>query len=295
MQYICNICPHKCSVMRDDISGNGFCGMPALPVVARAAKHYWEEPCISGTNGSGTIFFSGCTLKCCFCQNYSISSEIFGKQISIEQLADIFKRLQDDGAHNINLVSATQFVPAITEAFKIFKPSIPIVYNCGGYESVETIKLLSEYVDIWLPDLKYSSNELGKKYSKVYDYFDIASQAIKIMAQLTPENIFDENGIMQKGLIIRHLILPGNTKNSINVLNWIKSEMPQGIMVSLMSQYTPCGKIEQYNELQRRITRREYDKVLNTLFELELENGFVQDLSSAKEEYIPPFDLTGIE
>lgn len=295
MQYICNICPHKCSVMRDDTSGNGFCSMPALPVVARAAKHYWEEPCISGTNGSGTIFFSGCTLKCCFCQNYSISSENFGKQISIKQLAAIFKKLQDDGAHNINLVSATQFVPAIIEAFKIFRPSIPIVYNCSGYESVDTIKLLSEYIDIWLPDLKYSSNELGIKYSKVSDYFDIASKAIKTMAKLTPENIFDEDGIMQKGLIIRHLILPGNTKNSINVLNWIKSEMPQGIMVSLMSQYTPCGNIEKYNELHRRITRREYDKVLNTLFELELENGFVQDLSSAKEEYIPPFDLTGIE
>lgn len=294
MQYICNTCPHKCNIVRNDIVGNGFCAMPALPIVARAAKHYWEEPCISGTNGSGTIFFSGCTLKCCFCQNYSISSENFGKQISIENLAKIFEKLQNDGAHNINLVSATQFVPAIIDAFKMFRPSIPVVYNCGGYESVETIKSLSEYVDIWLPDLKYSSNELGKKYSKVSNYFDIASKAIKTMSQITPENIIDDNGIMQKGLIIRHLILPGNTKNSIDVLKWIKSEMPQGIMVSLMSQYTPCGNISQFNELQRRITRREYDKVLNTLFELGLETGFVQDLSSAKEEYIPPFDLTGV-
>ena len=294
MQYICNTCPHKCNIVRNNIVGNGFCAMPALPIVARAAKHYWEEPCISGTNGSGTIFFSGCTLKCCFCQNYSISSENFGKQISIENLAKIFEKLQNDGAHNINLVSATQFVPAIIDAFKMFRPSIPVVYNCGGYESVETIKSLSEYVDIWLPDLKYSSNELGKKYSKVSNYFDIASKAIKTMSQITPENIIDDNGIMQKGLIIRHLILPGNTKNSINVLKWIKSEMPQGIMVSLMSQYTPCGNISQFNELQRRITRREYDKVLNTLFELGLETGFVQDLSSAKEEYIPPFDLTGV-
>lgn len=294
MQYICNTCPHKCNIVRNDIVGNGFCAMPALPIVARAAKHYWEEPCISGTNGSGTIFFSGCTLKCCFCQNYSISSENFGKQISIENLAKIFEKLQNDGAHNINLVSATQFVPAIIDAFKIFRPSIPVVYNCGGYESVETIKALSEYVDIWLPDLKYSSNELGKKYSKVSNYFDIASKAIKTMSQITPENIIDDKGIMKKGLIIRHLILPGNTKNSIDVLKWIKSEMPQGIMVSLMSQYTPCGNIAEFNELQRRITRREYDKVLNTLFELGLETGFVQDLSSAKEEYIPPFDLTGI-
>ena len=294
MQYICNTCPHKCNIVRNDIVGNGFCAMPALPIVARAAKHYWEEPCISGTNGSGTIFFSGCTLKCCFCQNYSISSENFGKQISIENLAAIFKKLQDDGAHNINLVSATQFVPAIIDAFKIFRPSIPVVYNCGGYESVETIKALSEYVDIWLPDLKYSSSELGKKYSKVSNYFDIASKSIKTMSQITPENIIDDKGIMKKGLIIRHLILPGNTKNSIDVLKWIKSEMPQGIMVSLMSQYTPCGNIAEFNELQRRITRREYDKVLNTLFELGLETGFVQDLSSAKEEYIPPFDLTGI-
>ena len=202
--------------------------------------------------------------------------------------------MQNDGAHNINLVSATQFVPAIIDAFKIFRPCIPVVYNCGGYESVETIKALSEYVDIWLPDLKYSSNELGKKYSKVSNYFDIASKAIKTMSQITPENIIDDKGIMKKGLIIRHLILPGNTKNSIDVLKWIKSEMPQGIMVSLMSQYTPCGNIAEFNELQRRITRREYDKVLNTLFELGLETGFVQDLSSAKEEYIPPFDLTGI-
>ena len=294
MQYICNTCPHKCNIVRNDIVGNGFCAMPALPIVARAAKHYWEEPCISGTNGSGTIFFSGCTLKCCFCQNYSISSENFGKQISIENLAKIFEKLQNDGAHNINLVSATHFVPAMIDAFKIFRPSIPVVYNCGGYESVETIKALSEYVDIWLPDLKYSSNELGKKYSKVSNYFDIASKAIKTMSQITPENIIDDKGIMKKGLIIRHLILPGNTKNSIDVLKWIKSEMPQGIMVSLMSQYTPCGNIAEFNELQRRITRREYDKVLNTLFELGLETGFVQDLSSAKEEYIPPFDLTGI-
>lgn len=294
MQYICNTCPHKCNIVRNDIVGNGFCAMPALPIVARAAKHYWEEPCISGTNGSGTIFFSGCTLKCCFCQNYSISSENFGKQISIENLAKIFEKLQNDGAHNINLVSATQFVPAIIDAFKIFRPCIPVVYNCGGYESVETIKALSEYVDIWLPDLKYSSNELGKKYSKVSNYFDIASKSIKTMSQITPENIIDDKGIMKKGLIIRHLILPGNTKNSIDVLKWIKSEMPQGIMVSLMSQYTPCGNIAEFNELQRRITRREYDKVLNTLFELGLETGFVQDLSSAKEEYIPPFDLTGI-
>ena len=163
MQYICNTCPHKCNIVRNNIVGNGFCAMPALPIVARAAKHYWEEPCISGTNGSGTIFFSGCTLKCCFCQNYSISSENFGKQISIENLAKIFEKLQNDGAHNINLVSATQFVPAIIDAFKMFRPSIPVVYNCGGYESVETIKSLSEYVDIWLPDLKYSSNELGIK------------------------------------------------------------------------------------------------------------------------------------
>lgn len=293
-EQLCQICPRKCGAVRNDKVGHGACKMPSVPVCARAGLHYWEEPCISGKNGSGTIFFSGCVLQCRFCQNYQISKQNFGKPISIDRLAEIFRELEEMGANNINLVSGTHFVPQIINALDKYKPNIPIVYNCGGYELVQTIEMLADYVDIWLPDLKYASNELGKKYSGVGDYFDVAARAIEKMASLCGENVLDDNGIMQKGMIIRHLILPANTKNSIAVLDWIKQNMPPQTMVSLMSQYTPCGDIAEFPELNRRITRREYDKVVGHMLDIGLLNGYVQDKSSAKEEYIPAFDLTGL-
>lgn len=293
-EQLCQICPRKCGAIRNDKIGYGFCKMPSVPVCARAGLHYWEEPCISGKSGSGTIFFSGCVLQCRFCQNHQISKQNFGKPISVDRLAEIFRELENQGANNINLVSGTHFARQIINALDKYKPNIPIVYNCGGYESVETIEMLADYVDIWLPDLKYASNELGKKYSGVGDYFDVATKAIAKMASLCGENQFDDNGIMQKGMIIRHLILPANTKNSIAVLNWIKQNMPPQTLVSLMSQYTPCGDIAEFPELNRRITRREYDKVVGHMLDIGLLDGYVQDKSSAKEEYIPAFDLTGL-
>lgn len=290
----CHLCPRNCGVRRDETAGNGFCGMGANPVVARAALHFWEEPCISGTRGSGTVFFTGCSLKCVFCQNYQISTQkSVGKSVSVTQLADIFQRLIEQGAHNINLVNPTHFASMIAEALKLRPISVPVVYNSGGYESLETLKMLDGLVDIYLPDLKYADNDLGKKYSGAADYFAVASAAILEMANQTGAAQFDSDGILQRGTIVRHLILPGNTRNSIAVLNWLKSNLPQGVLVGLMAQYIPCGKALDYPEINRKITRREFEKVQNCLFDLGLD-GFVQDLSSAKLSFIPPFNLEGV-
>lgn len=266
--------------------------MGYLPKVARIAPHMWEEPCISGTVGSGAVFFSGCTLRCVFCQNYEISTKNKGVVISIERLSEEFRRLEAMGVHNINLVSPTPYVEAIISALDIYMPSIPIVYNCSGYEDVTTLKRLEGYVDIFLPDFKYSDNELARKYSSAPDYVQVATGAVGEMLRQVGKPEFDENGIMVKGLIIRHLVLPNHTKNSIGVIN-ILNENYDDFMVSLMGQYVPLGRANEYDKLSRKITRREYDKVKNYLFDLGID-GFVQELESADKKYVPKWNYEAL-
>lgn len=289
----CRLCPRKCGADRYDETG--FCGCGAELRAAKAYLHMWEEPCISGKNGSGAIFFSGCCLKCCFCQNYKISSEGFGRIISENRLAEIFLELQENGAHNINLVSPTQFVPRIISALELCrgKLNVPVIYNTGGYERVETLKMLEGYVDVYLPDLKYYSGDLAEKYSGARDYFEYASAALKEMYRQVGEYKI-KDGIMRRGMIIRHLALPSCRRDSENVLEWISENFPKdGILISLMSQYTPLYKSSEHKELSRRISTFEYNFVLNRANELGLE-GFMQERSSAKEEYTPEFDFYGI-
>ena len=290
----CKLCPRECGA--DRTVGTGFCGGGLLPRAAKAYLHMWEEPCISGTRGSGTVFFSGCSLKCCFCQNYRISAENFGEEITIERLSEIFIGLQNNGAHNINLVSAAHYVPQIISALDLCRDRlrIPVVYNSGGYEKTETIEMLKGYADIFMPDLKYFSSELSEKYSSAPDYYEYASKAIKKMIELAGKPCFDENGIMQSGVIIRHLTLPSHRRDSEAVLQKIYELYGnESFLLSLMSQYTPFYKSSQYKEINRRISTYEYDKVSALAAELGFK-GYMQERSSAKEEYTPDFDLKGI-
>lgn len=289
---ICNICPRECGVDRSVTTG--VCGMPEGFVVARAAKHLWEEPCISGTNGSGTVFFSGCTLKCVFCQNYSISTENYGKEISDARLMEIFDSLIEQGVHNINLVNPTHYATRLAKVLKEYNSPVPVVYNTGGYEKAETLKQLDGLIDIYLPDLKYIDEEKSRKYSKAPNYFSFAYDAIKEMIRQTGSPVLDKNGIMKKGTIIRHLILPKNTNQSIAVIDWLEENVPNDTYISLMSQYTPIVHSETYPELNRKITEREYLKVLSHLMDSGFENIFTQEILSAQEEFIPEFDLTGV-
>ena len=289
----CELCPRRCGARREALAGGGRCGMGADAVVARAALHFWEEPCISGTRGSGAVFFTGCPLGCAYCQNYSISTEkAVGKRVSPHELSEIFRRLEEQGAHNINLVTPTHFVPAILEAISIRRPSIPVVYNCGGYENIETLKLLEGSVDIFLPDFKYMEPELAASLSGAPDYPETAAAAVREMVRQTGPAVCDESGILRRGTIVRHLILPGHTRNSIAVLDWLAENLP-GTPVSLMAQYVPCGKAAKTPPFDRRITRREYEKVQRRLFDLDLD-GYVQERESASKDYIPPFDLSGV-
>ena len=293
--FICNLCPRKCNTQRKALTdnGKGFCNMGENPVIARAALHFWEEPPISGTNGSGTVFFSGCNLKCVFCQNENISSDCFGKEITIERLKEIYYELINQGAHNINLVTGTHFINAIAKSLDETL-SVPVVYNCGGYESINSLKLLENKVQIYLPDLKYADNDLAIRYSDAPDYFDIATSAIKEMFRQVGPYKFDENGIMTKGVIIRHLILPNHLENTKRVIDWVKETFDEGdVLFSLMSQFTP-NKSCKIPELSRRLTQDEYDEIEDYLFNSGIEDGYFQELSSAKEEYIPPFNLEGV-
>lgn len=262
--------------------------------LARAAKHFWEEPPISGTRGSGTVFFSGCSLGCVFCQNYEISHNGKGMAVSEEKLSEIFRRLISEGVHNINLVNPTHYALQIKRVLEKEKPSVPVVYNSSGYEKVSTLKNLEGLVDIYLPDLKYISCERSLKYSGAEDYFTFASEALKEMKRQCSENLFDSNGIMQKGLIVRHLILPQNTNQSIKILEWIKDNLGSDTFVSLMSQYTPCGNVREFTELQRKITAHEYEKVISAAADMGFTNVFTQDSISASESFIPDFDFTGL-
>ena len=286
----CTLCPRKCRVNRYEKTG--FCGETAAVRIARADLHLWEEPCISGNNGSGTVFFSGCCLKCCFCQNYEISHENFGKQVSKSEFIDIVKNLENQGAHTINLVNPTHFVPFIKEVFSEYKPSVPVVYNTGGYDDVESIRSLQGLIDVYLPDLKYFDSDVSKKYSNAENYFEKASKAVLEMQRQVGKSVI-KDGIMQKGMIIRHLVLPKNTDQSIKILRWIKDNLPIDTYISLMSQYVPYVKTE-YKELNRRIVTAEYQKVIDEFERLGFENGFMQERSSAQTDFIPKFDLSGI-
>ncbi len=291
----CTLCPRKCGA--DRTRAQGVCGAGGQLMVARAALHHWEEPCISGSQGSGTVFFSGCSLKCCYCQNYKISHEGLGKAIDSARLAQIFLELQAKGAHNINLVTATQWLPWVLEALQAARAqglTLPIVYNTGGYETLETVKALDGIVDIWLADVKYVSAELSARYSAAPDYFAVCSQAVRQMIQQTGAPRFDENGILQKGVILRHLALPGSLADSKAVLDFMAG-LPKGsFLPSLMSQYTPFYKAAQMKPLDRRISTWEYRQAVNYAVDLGLCEGYMQQKSSAKEEYTPPFDLEGV-
>lgn len=286
---ICSICPRHCNV---DRSVNlGFCQSPDNFRVARAALHFWEEPCISGKEGSGTVFFSGCNLKCVFCQNNEISAENKGVEISDDKLISIFENLISQGANNINLVNPTHYAKRLAKVLSRWKSPVPIVYNSSGYEEVETLKALDGLIDIYLPDLKYIRTEKAMRYSKAADYFEKASAALLEMRRQV-EDKFDGD-IMKLGMIIRHLILPQNTNSSIAVLDFIKSNFPN-TFVSLMAQYTPCGDLSEFPEINRKITKREYEKVVNYAFDNSFDKLFIQELSSADKSFIPKFDFTGV-
>ena len=290
----CYLCPRECKA--DRTVSKGYCGATDKIKIARASLHFWEEPCISGEKGSGTVFFSGCPLKCCFCQNYKISDEAFGKEISEERLSEIFLELQEKGANNINLVTASPYVPMIIKSLDMIKHklNIPVLYNSGGYEKVETLRMLKGYIDIYLPDMKYIDYEVAEKYSSAKDYPDVNKKALDEMFSQVGKPVFDDNGIMKKGMIIRHLTLPNNFRDTEKVLRYIAEHFPEKeVLISLMSQYTPCHKAFSHKEISRKISTLEYNKALDLAVSLGL-TGFMQERSSAKEEYTPPFDLTGI-
>lgn len=286
---ICSICPRHCNV---DRSVNlGFCQSPDNFRVARAALHFWEEPCISGKEGSGTVFLSGCNLKCVFCQNNEISAENKGVEISDDKLISIFENLISQGANNINLVNPTHYAKRLAKVLSRWKSPVPIVYNSSGYEEVETLKALDGLIDIYLPDLKYIRTEKAMRYSKAADYFEKASAALLEMRRQVDDKF--DGDIMKSGMIIRHLILPQNTNSSIAVLDFIKSNFPD-TFVSLMAQYTPCGDLSEFPEINRKITKREYEKVVNYAFDNSFDKLFIQELSSADKSFIPKFDFTGV-
>lgn len=268
--------------------------MPQNPVLARADIHNWEEPCISGEKGTGAIFFSGCSLKCCFCQNYPISHENKGEAITTTRLIEIIKELENKGVHTIDFVNPTHFSHIVVDALSEYKPKVPVVYNSSGYDSVETLKKLEGLVDVYLPDLKYFSIEKSTQYAKCPDYFEKASKSILEMYRQQPKTQF-KDGIIQKGLIIRHLVLPKNVDESKNILLWIKNNLPSDTYISIMSQYTPYGNISEFKELNRRLTTAEYNKVVNFFVDLGLTNGFMQEKTSAKTDFIPDFDMTGVK
>lgn len=268
--------------------------MPDEFYLARAAKHFWEEPPISGTKGSGTVFFSGCNLGCVFCQNYDISHNCKGKAVSDERLKEIFSELISDGAHNINLVNPSHYAMRLKKVLSEYNSKVPVVYNSSGYEKTETLQELKGLIDIFLPDLKYIKSERSLKYSRAENYFDYASKALIEMKRQCPENIYDEKGILQKGIIVRHLVLPKNTNQTVEILSWIKNNLGEDTNISIMSQYTPYGKIEGIPELQRKITAREYEKVITAAENMGFHNLFLQENTSASENFIPDFDFTGV-
>lgn len=293
----CVLCPRACHVNRSVLGQKGLCGMSDRVRIARAALHFWEETCISGKEGSGAVFFSGCNLRCVFCQNREISAGGAGTEISVERLSDIFMELQEQDANNINLVTPTHYLLSVAEALEKAKQKglrVPVVYNCGGYESVEALKRIEGLVDIYLPDYKYVSAELAARYSAAADYPQRAWEALEEMYRQTGEAVLDERGMMRRGVIVRHLILPGHTKEAIAVLQKLYATYGNTICYSIMNQYTPLPYVaKEYPELNRRLTKREYDKVIDAAVSMGIENGYIQEGETAKESFIPPFDGTG--
>lgn len=319
----CTLCPRQCRVNRE-YGQTGFCGQSSVLKAARAALHMWEEPCISGLHGSGAVFFSGCTLRCVYCQNASIASGQIGKSISRERLIEIFLKLQEMGANNINLVTPTQFVPQIAWALEHAKEqglTLPVIYNTGSYECVDTLKQMEGLVDVYLPDLKYYSPKLSKRYSHAPDYFAVASKAIEEMVRQTGEPVFQESSdisspkndsnveaastasdnsdyatmpLITRGVIVRHLVLPGCVEDSMKIMDYLYKTYGNRIYISIMNQYTPVAPLPEYPELNRKITKKEYDTVVDYAISLGVENGFIQEGETASESFIPPFDLTGI-
>ncbi len=289
----CNLCPRRCNAIRTaDGNIGGICGMPDAPVISRAALHFWEEPSISGQKGSGTVFFSGCSLHCVFCQNSIISTENKGMCVTVNQLADIFKRLENEGAHNINLVTPTHFVDAIIGALDIYKPNIPIVYNSSGYECVDTLRRLEGYIDIFLMDFKYIDSQKSQLYSNTVDYPSVCKEALLEVYRQQSKCVF-KGDIMQKGVIVRHLLMPQSTNDAIAAFDWVRNNLPNAYF-SIMSQYIPMYKAENTPKINRKITPREYEKVIDYIENTEFENCYIQEISSANKEFIPEFDLTGI-
>ena len=287
----CTICPHKCGIDRTKYIGR--CKSTDKVKIALYSIHNFEEPCISGEKGSGTIFFSNCNLNCVFCQNYEISQQGRGKEIEIEELAEIMLKQQEKGVENINFVTPTSYSIQIKEAIIIAKENglkIPILYNTNGYENVETLRELEGLIDIYLPDLKYYYNSLGKKFSKVDNYFEIATNAIKEMYRQVGRPILNEKGVMQKGLMVRHLILPNNIENSKRCLKWLKENFNDKIYISLMAQYFPTYKAKEISEINRKLTPKEYEEIENYLYDLDIENGYIQELGEHEEEYVPKWE-----
>ncbi len=292
---ICNDCPRHCGQIRDDTAAAGVCRSPRLPRIARAAPHYGEEPCISGERGSGTVFFSGCNLRCVFCQNHEISRGKIGKTVSVDRLSDIFLELQDKEVHNINLVTGSHYVPEIASALEKAKLSIPVVWNSSGYDSVEMLRRLNGLVQIYMPDLKYLSSETAKRYSAAPDYPEVAEAAIDEMFRQVGKFVLDEDDILKSGVLIRHLILPGNEGNSRAVIRYVAEHFPgDSVLFSLMCQFTPMPNTERFPELQGTVSKDLNDRLCDYMAECGIEYGFWQEPDSATDEMIPDFDLTGI-
>lgn len=292
----CKLCPRNCKVDRLN-NKIGFCKATDKLKVARAALHFWEEPCISGEKGSGTVFFSNCTLKCVFCQNNDISECSAGKEISIERLSDIFLELQHKGALNINLVTPTHYVPQIIEGLKIAKNkglNLPIIYNSSGYENIETLRYLKGYIDVYLPDLKYFSNKYSLKYSNAKDYFNFAIKAIDEMVKQVGDIQFDKKGIIKKGVIVRHLLLPGLLFDSKKILDYLHKTYDDKIYISIMNQYTPLAHVENYPEINKKISEKYYNTIIDYAISIGIQNAFIQEEGTAKESFIPAFDYEGV-
>ena len=287
----CSICPRKCNADREN--SVGFCKSPAEFRLARAALHFWEEPCISGENGSGTVFFSGCNLKCVYCQNYEISIENKGIVVDDSRLIEIFKSLIEQGAENINLVNPTHYADRLANLFEKWHCPVPVVYNTSGYESTQTLKMLDGIVDIYLTDFKYIRPDKAQKYSNAPDYPEVAKNALAEMKWQVQGYEFDSSGVMQKGVMVRHLVLPQNTNSALRIIDYI-AENYSDTYLSIMAQYVPCGSLENYPEINRKITEREYNKVVDYALQTGLENVFIQQTESAGKEFIPQFDFTGI-
>lgn len=295
MKNQCSLCPRMCRTDRENTTG--YCGVKNTLRVARAALHFWEEPCISGEEGSGAVFFTGCNLRCVFCQNYQIARADQGKEITVERLTEIFLELQEQKANNINLVTATHYVPQVVQALEQAKMqglNLPVVYNCGGYECVETLKTLEGFVDIYLPDFKYLDAERAKRYSKAGNYPEVVKEALAEMVRQQPEPVFDERGIMQKGVIVRHLMLPGGIKDSKAVVKYLHETYGNQIYISLMNQYTPLPHVAEFPEINRKLKKFEYDRLVDYAISLGVEQGFIQEGETAEESFIPAFTNEGV-